>query len=144
MEVAMLQEFKEFALKGNVVDLAVGVIIGLAFGRIVDSVVNDIIMPVIGAITGGLDFSNMYLMLTGSVPAGTGLADARKAGAVFAYGNFITVVVNFVIIAFVLFLVVKAMNQLKRRQEAPPPAAEPVPADVKLLTEIRDLLAARR
>jgi large conductance mechanosensitive channel len=143
----MLQEFKEFALKGNVVDLAVGVIIGAAFGKIVDSLVNDIIMPIIGAITGGLDFSNMYFMLTGTSPEGAGLAQARTAGAVFAYGSFITVVVNFAIIAFVLFLVIKAMNQLKRKQEqavAAEPQAEPVAADVKLLTEIRDLLAARR
>ena len=142
----MLQEFKEFALKGNVVDLAVGVIIGAAFGRIVDSLVNDIIMPIIGAVTGGLDFSNMFFMLTGTAPASGGLTDARKAGAVFAYGNFITVVVNFAIIAFVLFLVIKAMNQLKRMQEkqidaetAPPE----VPADVRVLTEIRDILATR-
>ena len=142
----MLQEFKEFALKGNVVDLAVGVIIGAAFGKIVDSLVNDIIMPIIGAVTGGLDFSNMYFMLSGTSPATGGLADARRAGAVFAYGNFITVVVNFAIIAFVLFLVIKAMNQLKRKQDkaidakTSPPE---VPADVKVLTEIRDILATR-
>jgi large conductance mechanosensitive channel len=142
----MLQEFKEFALKGNVVDLAVGVIIGVAFGRIVDSLVNDIIMPVIGAITGGLDFSNMFFMLTGTAPQTASLADARKAGAVFAYGNFITVVVNFAIIAFVLFLLIKAMNRLTRAQEKAidkPASPDPVPADVKVLTEIRDILAAR-
>jgi large conductance mechanosensitive channel len=144
MEAEMLKEFREFALKGNVVDLAVGVIIGAAFGKIVDSMVNDIIMPIIGAVTGGLDFSNMYWMLTGTAPASAGLADARKAGAVFAYGNFITVVVNFAIIAFVLFLVIKAMNQLKRLQEAAveaKPTPAPTPPDVKLLTEIRDILA---
>jgi large conductance mechanosensitive channel len=143
----MLQEFKEFALKGNVVDLAIGIIIGAAFGRIVESIVNDIIMPIIAAITGGIDFSNMYLMLTGAAPEGAGLVDARKVGSVFAYGNFLTVVVSFAIIAFALFLVVKFMNRLKRRQEAAvaaEPTAEPVAADVKLLTEIRDLLAARR
>jgi|SRR3954447_11524744 large conductance mechanosensitive channel len=141
----MLKEFREFALKGNVVDLAIGVIIGAAFGAIVNSMVADIIMPIIGAITGGLDFSNMYFMLTGTSPPTGGLADARKAGAVFAYGNFLTVVVNFAIIAFVLFLVIKAMNQLKRKQDAAvdaDPATE-IPADVKLLTEIRDLLATR-
>ena len=140
----MLQEFKEFALKGNVVDLAIGVIIGAAFGKIVDSLVSDIIMPVIGAITGGLDFSNIYVMLSGAAPAGAGLADARKAGAVFAYGNFITIVVNFVIIAFVLFLAIKAINQLKRKQAEAPSTPPPVPADVQVLTEIRDLLAAKR
>jgi large conductance mechanosensitive channel len=143
----MLQEFKEFALKGNVVDLAIGIIIGAAFGRIVESIVNDVIMPIIAAITGGIDFSNMYVMLTGNAPEGAGLVDARKVGSVFAYGNFLTVVVNFAIIAFALFMVVKFMNRLKRRQEAAvaaEPTSEPVAADVKLLTEIRDLLAARR
>ena len=142
----MLQEFKEFALRGNVVDLAVGVIIGAAFGKIVESLVNDIIMPIVGAITGGLDFSNMYFMITGTVPQTAGLVEARRAGAVFAYGSFITVVVNFAIVAFVLFLVIKAMNQLKRKQEkdidtktSPPD----VPADVKVLTEIRDILASK-
>jgi large conductance mechanosensitive channel len=142
----MLKEFKEFALKGNAVDLAIGIVIGAAFGRIVESLVNDIIMPIIAAITGGIDFSNMYLMLTGTAPEGTGLADARKVGSVFAYGNFLTIVVNFAIIAFALFIIVKFMNELKRRQEAAvdaAPAPEPVPADVKLLTEIRDLLARR-
>src|SRR5215468_92428 len=98
----MWEEFKKFIMRGNVVDLAVGVIIGAAFGKIVDSLVNDIIMPIIGAITGGLDFSNMFFMLTGTVPENANLVDARRAGAVFAYGNFITVVVNFAIIAFVL------------------------------------------
>ena len=135
---AMLQEFKEFALKGNVVDLAVGVIIGAAFGKIVESMVSDIIMPIIGAITGGLDFSNMYAMLTGAAPAIQTLEEARKAGAVFAYGNFITVTVNFVIVAIVLFMVIKAMNRFKR--SAPPPAPAAPPADIALLTEIRDLL----
>src|SRR5205085_1867359 len=115
------------------------------FGAIVNSIVADIIMPIIGAITGGLDFSNMFFMLTGTSPATGGLVDARKAGAVFAYGNFITVVVNFAIIAFVLFLVIKGMNQLKRKQDKAIDAGTPpeVPADVKVLTEIRDLLATR-
>ena len=133
----MLKEFREFAMKGNVVDLAVGVIIGAAFGKIVESLVGDIIMPVIGRITGGLDFSNMYFLLSGSVPANTGLADARKVGAVFAYGSFLTIV------AFVLFLVIKAINQLKKKQEALPAPVAEVPPDVKLLAEIRDLLKNR-
>ncbi|MGJ4857284.1 large conductance mechanosensitive channel protein MscL [Labrys sp. La1] len=139
----MLKEFKEFALRGNVVDLAIAVIIGAAFGKIVDSMVADIIMPIIGRITGGLDFSNMYVLLKGTVPEGTSLADAKKVGAVLAYGNFITLVVNFVIIAFVLFLAIKALNRLKSQKPAEAPAPPPPPADVLLLTEIRDLLARR-
>lgn len=134
----MLKEFREFALRGNVVDLAIGVIIGAAFGRIVESIVADIFMPIIAAITGSIDFSNLYFMLTGTAAEGTSLAEARKVGAVFAYGNFITVTVNFIIIAFVLFLVVKAINQVKRSAPPPPPAA-PAP-EVALLSEIRDLL----
>lgn len=141
----MLKEFKDFALKGNVVDLAIAVIIGAAFGKIVDSLVTDLIMPIFGAI-GGLDFSNYYIQLTNraAVNAGTPLVDAKKAGAVFAYGNFVTVAVNFIIIAFVLFLAIKAINTLKRKQPAPPPEPVAPPADVQLLTEIRDLLAAKR
>jgi len=135
----MLKEFREFAMKGNVVDLAVGVIIGVAFGAIVNSLVGDIIMPVIGAITGGLDFSNYFLPLSKSVTA-TNLADAKKQGAVLAYGNFITLTLNFVIVAFVLFIVIRLMNQLKRREEAAP-ATPPKPSrEAELLTEIRDLL----
>jgi large conductance mechanosensitive channel len=135
----MLKEFREFAMKGNVVDLAVGVIIGAAFGAIVNSLVGDVIMPMIGAATGGLDFSNYFLPLAKSVTA-TNLADAKKQGAVLAYGNFITLTLNFIIIAFVLFLVIRLMNQLKRLQEAAP-AAPPKPSrEVELLTEIRDLL----
>jgi large conductance mechanosensitive channel len=135
----MLKEFREFAMKGNVVDLAVAVIIGAAFGAIVTSLVGDIIMPIIGAATGGLDFSNYYVPLSAKVTA-TNLADARKQGAVLAYGNFITLTLNFLIIAFVLFIVVRLMSQLKRHQEAaPPPPAKPS-AEVELLTEIRDLL----
>src|SRR5438105_6198635 len=136
----MLEEFKKFAMKGNVVDLAIGVIIGAAFGKIVESLVGDIIMPIIGRITGGLDFSNMYILLSGSVPPNTGLADARKVGPVFAYRSFLTIVVNFLIVAFVLFLVIKAINRLKQQQEAAPAPVAEVPADVKLLAEIRDLL----
>jgi large conductance mechanosensitive channel len=133
----MLKEFREFAMKGNVVDLAVGVIIGAAFGGIVTSLVGDIIMPVIGAITGGLDFSNYFTALSKSVTAGN-LADAKKQGAVLAWGNFLTLTLNFIIIAFVLFLVIRFMNQLKRKDEAAPP---PKPTrQEELLTEIRDLL----
>jgi large conductance mechanosensitive channel len=135
----MLNEFREFAMKGNVVDLAVGVIIGAAFGAIVTSLVGDIIMPIIGAATGGLDFSNYYTPLSKAVTAGN-LADAKKQGAVLAWGNFLTLTLNFMIIAFVLFIVIRLMNQLKRHQEAAP-AAPPKPApEVELLTEIRDLL----
>src|SRR3981189_2807959 len=115
----MLKEFREFALKGNVVDLAVGVIIGAAFGSIVSSLVGDIIMPIVGAITGGLDFSNYFTPLSKSVTAGN-LADAKKQGAVLAWGNFLTLTLNFIIVAFVLFTVIRFMNQLTRREEAPP------------------------
>ena len=137
----MLEEFKKFVMRGNVVDLAVGVIIGVAFGAIVTSLVGDIIMPIVGAITGGLDFSNYYLPLSSKVQHGVAYADAKKQGAVIGYGQFLTVLVNFLIIAAVLFLLVQAMSRLKRHAESKP--AE-VPADVKLLTEIRDLLATRR
>jgi large conductance mechanosensitive channel len=134
----MLKEFREFAMKGNVVDLAVGVIIGAAFGSIITSLVGDIIMPVIGAITGGLDFSNYFTPLSKAVTAGN-LADAKKQGAVLAWGNFLTLTLNFIIIAFVLFLVIRLMNQLKRKDEAP--AAQPKPTrQEELLAEIRDLL----
>jgi large conductance mechanosensitive channel len=133
----MWREFKEFALKGNAFELAIAIIIGLAFSKIVDSIVNDIIMPVIGAITGGLDFSNYYLPLSSSVTAETLLA-AREQGAVLAYGNFLTVVVNFLIVAFILFLVVKALNTVRRKE--PVPVATPPKIEV-LLAEIRDLLA---
>src|ERR1700759_7531 len=116
----MLKEFREFAMKGNVVDLAVGVIIGAAFGGIVPSLVGDIIMPIVGAITGGLDFSNYFTALSRSVTAAN-LADAKKQGAVLAWGNFLTLTINFIIIAFVLFLVIRAMNTVKRKEAAPPP-----------------------
>jgi large conductance mechanosensitive channel len=135
----MLKEFKEFALKGNVVDLAIGVIIGGAFGKIVDSLVNDIIMPIIGAIFGGLDFSNYFLGLSKAVNSPV-LAEAKKQGAVFAYGSFLTVVVNFLIVAFVLFLAVRAMNSMKKAEAAAPAAPPPPPRAEVLLQEIRDAL----
>jgi large conductance mechanosensitive channel len=140
----MLKEFQEFISRGNVMDLAVGVIIGAAFGRIVDSLVNDIIMPIVGAIFGGLDFNNYFLPLSSTVTA-SNLAAAREQGAVFAYGSFITVVLNFLILAWIIFLMVKAVNNIRRRVERQQPAPEeaPPPADVALLTEIRDLLARR-
>src|SRR3954447_5049315 len=134
----MLTEFREFAVKGNVVDLAVGVIIGAAFGSIVTSLVGDITMPIIGAITGGLDFSNYFTPLSGKVTA-SNLADAKKQGAVLAWGNFLTLTLNFVIIAFVLFMIIRFINQLKRRDEAAPPPPKPTRQE-ELLTEIRDLL----
>ena len=132
-------EFKEFALKGNVMDLAVGVIIGGAFGKIVDSVVGDLIMPIVGRIFGGLDFNNYFIALSGQTA--TTLVEARKAGAVFAYGSFLTVASNFIILAFIIFLMVKQMNRLKREAPAaPPPPPPPTPEDVLLLREIRDAL----
>jgi large conductance mechanosensitive channel len=138
----MLKEFREFAVKGNVVDLAIGVIIGAAFGRIVESIVSDLFMPIVGALLGGLDFTNYFLGLAPSVTAGS-LAEARKQGAVFAYGSFITVVINFLIIAWILFLVVKGINRLRRKAaEAPAAPAAPTKEEV-LLTEIRDILAKK-
>ena len=135
--MSIVSEFKEFAVKGNVMDLAVGVIIGGAFGKIVDSVVNDLIMPIIGKLTGGLDFSNYFIGLN-SQPAGMTLADAKKAGAVFAYGNFITVLIGFIILAFIIFMMIKQMNRLKK--EAPPAVPAATPEDVLLLRQIRDSL----
>ena len=137
----MLKEFREFAIKGNVVDLAVGVIIGAAFGKIIESLVGDMIMPVIGAITGGFDFSNYFLPLTKAVTADT-LAEAKKQGAVLAWGNFVTMVINFAIVALALFFVVKGINRL-RRQEAESPAPKSPPRQEVLLEEIRDLLRTR-
>jgi large conductance mechanosensitive channel len=136
----MLEEFKKFAMRGNVVDLAIGVIIGVAVGAGVNSLVTDIIMPVIGAITGGLDFSNYFVALSSKVTA-TSLAEARKQGAVFAWGNFLTLVINFIIIAFVLFLIVKVVNRVIKKEEAKP---APPSKQEELLTEIRDLLKAGR
>lgn len=135
--MSFTSEFREFAMKGNVVDLAVGVIIGAAFGKIVDSIVGDLIMPIVGRIFGGLDFSSYYLALAGQ-PGGLPLAEAKKLGAVFAYGNFLTVLVNFIILAFIIFLMVKQINRLKRQQPAAAPAE--TPEDVQLLREIRDSL----
>ena len=138
--MAIVQEFKEFAVKGNVMDLAVGVIIGGAFGKIVDSVVGDLIMPAVGAVFGKLDFSTLFVVL-GTPPAGAVLTlDAlKKAGVpVFAYGNFITVSVNFAMLAFIIFMMVKQINRLKR--QAPAPAPAPTPEDILLLREIRDNL----
>ena len=140
--MGMMQEFREFAVKGNVIDLAVGVIIGGAFGKIVDSVVADLIMPVVGLVFGKLDFSNLFVVL-GSVPPGTAMTlDAlKKAGVpVFAYGNFITVAVNFAILAFIIFLMVKQVNRLKRNTPPAPEVVPPTAEDIILLREIRDSL----
>lgn len=138
--MSFTSEFKQFAIKGNVVDLAVGVIIGAAFAKIVDSVVADLIMPIIGRIAGGLDFSSYYLPLTGQ-PFGLPLAEAKKMGAVLAYGNFLTVALNFVILALIIFVMVKQINRLKRDE---PPAEPPaLPEEVQLLREIRDSLRKR-
>ena len=138
--MSFFSEFKEFAVKGNVVDLAVGVIIGGAFGKIVDSLVGDVIMPVVSKVFGGLDFSNYFIPLAGQT-ANT-LAEAKKAGAVLAYGSFITVSLNFIILAFVIFLMIKQINRLKREPGAAPAPAEapPTPEDIQLLREIRDSL----
>jgi len=135
----MLEDFKKFALRGNVVDLAIGVIIGAAFGAIVSSFVADIIMPLIGAITGGLDFTNYFVPLSPKVTATT-LVEARKQGAVLAWGNFVTLVINFIIIAWVLFLVIRAMTRLMHKEAEKAPALS---KQEELLTEIRDLLKAR-
>jgi large conductance mechanosensitive channel len=135
----MLEEFKKFALRGNVVDLAVGVIIGAAFGAIVNSLVGDVIMPVIGAVTGGLDFSNYFIPLSSKVTASS-LTEAKKEGAVLAWGSFLTIVINFLIISFVLFLAIRALTRLQMSESAKP-AAPPKPSrEAELLTEIRDLL----
>jgi large conductance mechanosensitive channel len=145
--MSMVKEFKEFAMRGNVVDLAVGVIVGAAFGNIVKSIIDDLIMPIIGKIVGNVDFSNLYVPLSekvsDAVRSSNGhfpLAEAKKLGPVFAYGNFITVLINFIILAFCIFLLVKGMNRLKRKEVAPP--APPTQQET-LLTEIRDLLKAK-
>ena len=140
--MSFVSEFKSFAMKGNVVDLAVGVIIGGAFGKIVDSVVGDLIMPLISKAFGGLDFSNYYIGLAGQA-AGLSLAEAKKLGAVFAYGSFVTVALNFLILAFIIFVMVRQMNRLMRQEQVAPPAAPapaPTPEDIVLLREIRDSL----
>lgn len=141
--MTMMQEFKEFAMKGNVVDLAVGVIVGGAFGKIVDSLVADIIMPPIGKLFGGLDFANYYIGLNGQDPH-LSLVEAKKLGAVFAYGNFFTILLNFLILAFVIFQMVRIMNKARTLRQveeaAAPEAPAPVPEDIVLLREIRDAL----
>ncbi|WP_343653380.1 large conductance mechanosensitive channel protein MscL [Herbaspirillum sp.] len=141
--MSMLKDFRAFAIKGNVVDLAVGVIIGGAFGKIVSSLVEDIIMPIVGKIFGGLDFANYYLPLNGQA-YGMPLAEAKKAGAVFAYGNFLTILINFLILAFIIFQMVRAINKARdlasKHEEAAPAAPAPTPEDVLLLREIRDSL----
>ena len=139
--MGFMSEFRQFAVKGNVVDLAVGVIIGSAFGKIVDSVVNDLIMPLVSKIFGGLDFSSYYLALANQ-PGGLPLAEAKKLGAVFAWGNFLTVALNFVILAFIIFLMVRQINRLRALHEKPaaPAAPPPTPEDIVLLREIRDSL----
>jgi large conductance mechanosensitive channel len=138
----MLKEFKEFAMRGNVVDMAIGIIIGAAFGRIVSSFVNDVIMPPLGLLIGNIDFSNLYVNLGRDQDVYATLADAVEAGApIIRYGSFIQAVLDFVIVAFAIFLTIKMMNRLKRKEEAAPPAAPAEPSDeVKLLTEIRDAL----
>lgn len=145
--MGFVKEFKEFAMKGNVVDLAVGVIIGGAFGKIVTSLVDDIIMPVVGKVTGGASFINLYVGLTPETADAASkkmpLAEAQKLGAVLAYGNFIQIVINFIILAFCIFMMVKAMNNLRKKEEAAP-AAPPAPtATETLLAEIRDELKKR-
>ena len=139
----MLKEFKNFAMRGNVVDLAIGVIIGAAFGKIVESFVGDVIMPVIGRIAGGLDFTNYFLGLTPAASAAPTYDAAKKAGATLGYGTFITVTVNFLIVAFVLFLIVRGMNRLVKQEESAPAPPAPPTKEQELLTEIRDLLKAR-
>ncbi|BEV08672.1 large conductance mechanosensitive channel protein MscL [Methylophilus sp. DW102] len=137
--MSVISEFKQFALKGNVMDLAVGVIIGGAFGKIVASLVDDVIMPVVGKIFGGFDFSNLYVPLNGQ-SADLALAEAKKLGAVLAYGNFLTIVLNFIILAFIIFQMVKFMNRLKTADEPAPAVPAPTPEDIVLLREIRDSL----
>ncbi len=141
--MSFIKEFKEFAVKGNVMDLAIGVIIGGAFGKIIDSVVNDLVMPLVSAIIGTHDFSNMYLVLKGNVVPDLSLADARavEGAVIFAYGNFITVLISFLLLALVVFFMVKGINKLKRKQEVvEAPAAPAGPTQEQLLSEIRDLL----
>lgn len=139
--MGFVKEFKEFAIKGNVMDLAVGVIIGGAFGKIIDSVVKDLVMPIVSAVIGQPDFTNKYIVLKGTVPEGTALEEARKIAdtSIFAYGSFLTVAINFLLLAFVIFMMVKGINALKRKEEAATPPPAPSSTDV-LLTEIRDEL----
>jgi large conductance mechanosensitive channel len=142
MANGMIGEFREFIARGNVMDLAVGVIIGGAFGSIVGSLTDDVIMPIVGAIFGGFDFSNYFIPLASNVTANT-LAAAREQGAVLAYGNFLTMVLNFLILAWIIFLMVKGVNRLRRQEAETPAEPEAPPQDVQLLSEIRDLLAKK-
>ncbi|NQW51875.1 MAG: large conductance mechanosensitive channel protein MscL [Rhodospirillales bacterium] len=139
----MLQEFKKFAMRGNVVDLAIGVIIGAAFSKIIDSLVGDVIMPIVGRIAGGLDFTNYFIGLTPAASQAATYDAAKKAGATLGYGTFLTVTVNFLIIAWVLFLVIKGMNRVIKQEESAPAPPAPPTKEQELLTEIRDLLKAR-
>jgi len=139
----MLQEFKKFAMRGNVVDLAIGVIIGAAFSKIIDSLVGDIIMPIIGRVAGGLDFTNYFIGLTPAASQAATYDAAKKAGATLGYGTFLTVTVNFLIIAWVLFMVIKGMNRVTKQEESAPSPPAPPTKEQELLTEIRDLLKAR-
>lgn len=141
--MSMIKEFREFAMRGNVVDLAVAVIIGGAFGKIVNSAIEDLIMPLVGKAIGNVDFSNLYIPLSDKVARGLGLADARKLGPVFAWGNFVTILINFLILAFCIFLMVKLMNTLKKREEAKPATPATPSNEEKLLVEIRDAIRAR-
>ncbi|MBP1638589.1 MAG: large-conductance mechanosensitive channel [Bacteroidetes bacterium] len=140
--MGLIKEFKAFAMRGNVIDLAVGVIIGSAFGKIVDSIVNDLMMPLLSAIIGKPDFSSLYVVLRGEIVPGTPLAEARKVvgSSVFAYGNFVTITINFLLLALVIFLLIKGINTLKRKQDAPTSVSPEPSAEEKLLAEIRDLL----
>lgn len=138
--MGMMKEFKEFAMRGNVMDLAIGIIIGAAFSRIVDSIVNDLVMPLVGAAIGDVDFSNLYVPLSADVPNGLALEEARKLGAVFAWGNFITVLLNFIILAFIIFMIIKAMNRLMRKKAAAPDVPPAPTKEEVLLTEMRDSL----
>jgi large conductance mechanosensitive channel len=138
--MGFVKEFKEFAIKGNVIDLAVGVIIGGAFGKIIDSVIKDLVMPIIATVVGAPDFSNAYIPLKAGIPTGLPLAKAQEMGPVFAYGNFLTVAINFLLLAIVIFLMVKGINSLKRKQEALPAAPAPPSTTDQLLMQIRDEL----
>jgi large conductance mechanosensitive channel len=138
----MFKEFKEFAMRGNVMDLAVGVIIGAAFGKIVDSVVNDLIMPLVGRVVGNVDFTNLYVPLSDKITPGLALEDARKLGPVFAYGNFMTIAIDFLILAFIIFLFIRAMNRLMRTKAETPDVPPAATKEEILLTEIRDALMA--
>jgi large conductance mechanosensitive channel len=141
--MGLAQDFKKFALRGNVVDLAVAVIIGAAFGKIINSLVEDILMPPIGKVLGNMDFSNLYMPLSSDIPTGLTLAEAKKLGPVIAWGNFATLTINFVIVAFCVFMMIRLLSKLQRKEEAKPAApAEPSKTEV-LLMEIRDLLKTR-